>query len=76
MTVRELMNDAAPWLCLTWGVGIIITTAVNAYFLRRDPMLKMTVEMMPWILVITAVVCVAWPALVIKAVILGIDRDE
>lgn len=74
--MRELMNDVAPWLCLAWGAGIVVTTAVNAYFLRRDPMLQMTVEMMPWILIITAVACVAWPALVIKAVILGINQDE
>lgn len=76
MTVRELLNDAAPWLCLAWGLGIVATTVGSCHLLRCDPETRIKAHMMPWVLVAVAVTCVAWPALVINAMIFGVNRDD
>lgn len=76
MTARELLNDAAPWLCLTWGLGIVAATAGNCHLLRHDLEIRIKVHMMPWVLVVVAIACVAWPALVINAMIFAVNRDD
>jgi len=68
-TMSELLDAAAPWICLVWLLGTVAVTLMNAREIRRDHAVALTMAMMPWLLVLVAVSCVAWPGLVIFAVL-------